>query len=669
MIKVASPNALLQTVLVEAAAHFGVDPRLAALRVRKTTLDCSQPIRFSNLSNNATVDLVLLSAPTQAGSSSASSVLPPSSSSAAAGAGPYDASKNASCRVALSIEGGGSFQGSFPIGASMLDIIRSCASQGLLPGDILSLSPQVVYMRSTVNTDQLAQASLASLGISSGQGVRLQLRFVAGGQPLSAIASTPTTPTVAAESAPNQHAAAPTPVEEKATDALSEGEPMDVSSDSVHPLAVSPPPPPVAPPATSHPAPVLDQISHSVSDALLPSVNDCIQFVLAQNFDAASVPALLTIGRYLANVLSNPSDQRVRAIPTTNKVFVEKVLPVRGAVDLLSSIGFQPSGQQLVLQADTRISAAWDLLAAAYETLAIPDEKRPALKPPAAVEAAPFDPFKTIVTSLTPQVAKTGGSATESELTKLAARRAELEGLSEHVQRETHAVLPSSQSSAAPSKAGAAPPVEEESNGLPLSALKRLGAAKEEDAPLTTQALRDLQRAQKERVYSRSLVRVRFPDRVELVGYFHPRHLLADVYSWVAQSVGWEGDALTAFLDLFELSLPPRSVLPPYPSINMKKRRVDGQEGSRSLGDLQLVPACVLNLSWRSPRPTETPGSYLVSSIRESASTESHAVVPSGVRLVEPSAAAAEEGQQVVAVGEAKAENKPRRGQPKWLKV
>lgn len=44
---------------------------------------------------------------------------------------------------------------------------------------------------------------------------------------------------------------------------------------------------------------------------------------------------------YLKNILANPDEEKYRAIKTTNKVFSEKVLPIKGAVDFLTAAGFR----------------------------------------------------------------------------------------------------------------------------------------------------------------------------------------------------------------------------------------------------------------------------------------------------------------------------------------
>ncbi|CAD5218829.1 unnamed protein product [Bursaphelenchus okinawaensis] len=51
--------------------------------------------------------------------------------------------------------------------------------------------------------------------------------------------------------------------------------------------------------------------------------------------------ALPIIHKYISNILLNPDEPKFRKIKTTNKVFIEKVKPVKGAVDFLRGVGFR----------------------------------------------------------------------------------------------------------------------------------------------------------------------------------------------------------------------------------------------------------------------------------------------------------------------------------------
>jgi hypothetical protein len=148
-----------------------------------------------------------------------------------------------------------------------------------------------------------------------------------------------------------------------------------------------------------------------------------------------------------------------------------------------------------------------------------------------------------------------------------------------------------------------------------------------EDAPLTTKAIRDFEKIQREIVYSRTLVKIRslspvsvsvslltslplplclclsldlslspslslrFPDHVCLEGCFHPQDTVQDIRRWLSESCFLSAESHGAALLPFELYMtPPRVVLP-----------LD-----TTLQDLKLVPAAVLYLSWTAP-PSPSP--------------------------------------------------------------
>lgn len=164
-----------------------------------------------------------------------------------------------------------------------------------------------------------------------------------------------------------------------------------------------------------------------------PSPAECLQNMLAANFDAVSVPAALTLAKYLLNILLYPEDQRFRSVNTENKVFTSKVLPAKGAAQFLQSVGFRAhpasSALQLPAAAADGLSAeqlrllgeGWDLLQAALTELGVPEQDRPV---EASVDAAAlrlqrearrsqqvqleqavaFDPFRAHIVRAAPQV-------------------------------------------------------------------------------------------------------------------------------------------------------------------------------------------------------------------------------------------------------------------------
>ena len=147
--------------------------------------------------------------------------------------------------------------------------------------------------------------------------------------------------------------------------------------------------------------------------------------------------------------------------------------------------------------------------------------------------------------------------------------------------------------------------------------LRKLNCNGESDEPMTTAAVRELRLLQKSRIYSYTLIRVKFPDRVCIQGYFHIRHTILDVYKWVysclcSQQLGSIDESNVCdqknFLQLFELcTSPPRSLLQPYAEGKVEDTENDSTSSGpndttevqyMSLTEAQLVPAVLIHLFW-----------------------------------------------------------------------
>lgn len=167
--------------------------------------------------------------------------------------------------------------------------------------------------------------------------------------------------------------------------------------------------------------------------------------------------------------------------------------------------------------------------------------------------------------------------------------------------------------------------------------------AEEDEEPMTTAAVRELRRLQKERVYTHALIRVHFPDRVCVQGYFHVRHSLRDVYEWVYSILNLDNVKMAEkksgkaslgdgedYFQVFELyTSPPRCSLHPY-----SKSSGDNEASSSSssgaanstdkanyltLIEAHLVPAALVYLSWGPSHP-----GFIDRNSKVSASSSSH---------------------------------------------
>lgn len=175
--------------------------------------------------------------------------------------------------------------------------------------------------------------------------------------------------------------------------------------------------------------------SAAVGSASPPDMSpaEALRALLSGNFDATSNPAVVTMAKYIMNVILSPQDQRFRRINTLNKVFVNKVQPAAGAPQFLRSVGFRPAAEEpstllLVGQDGTlsagqlaRLEEGWEALQAAMKELDVPLAERPAgpEMTAAALRAereardqaqhqlerqVAFDPFRAHIVRAAPQV-------------------------------------------------------------------------------------------------------------------------------------------------------------------------------------------------------------------------------------------------------------------------
>jgi hypothetical protein len=132
---------------------------------------------------------------------------------------------------------------------------------------------------------------------------------------------------------------------------------------------------------------------------------------LSTTFDAVSSPAVVTVAKYICNILSNCNDPKYRTINTSNAVFSSRVAGCPLAIEFLFAVGFVQSSQTLHFvfppEAELhRLERGFSLLSAAFDRLQIPAEDRPRVKV-AAVQIVPpitFDLYKPSVIRSAPQV-------------------------------------------------------------------------------------------------------------------------------------------------------------------------------------------------------------------------------------------------------------------------
>ena len=583
VVKVPSPNTLMHCVLSEACAAFGIqgDASLYALRHKRSLLDASQPFRFCNLSNNAQLDLVCIS-----------------SSKNMDAADP----KNSLCRIALTVEGSSvTITENFNASCTMTDLILHLVNSNKLPSDVMDRSPEIIYLRNSISGEHdLKARSLSSLGLS-GQSARLKLRYdsdkVMQEQSLVLHHRSGEDSSVCEQlqEAPASEPSALTQSAPSGSSALTHSAPSR-SSAATEQCEVSTP---------------VAGLQPSCQHMVDATLEGCVSRILECNFDVVTAPAVLTLCKYLVNILDNPSTEKYRRINTHNKAFQDKVSRVQGAIDFLLCVRFHFIDGSLVLEQqedeETHLRRALALLVGMMDSLEIPPEDRPTLRKPRndvrKIEAT-FDPFKASILRTAPQPVRVGTnpnsseslSRTDAQLIQLQKRRMELEGDPMGVDRSTLVVFPREEAAPVKSDFRTDEGIDTDSSAISRTILQRVIAHTRPDndgPPLTTKAIRDLQKAQRERVYSRTLIRIKFPDRVCVQAYFHPRNSSDDVYRWLSTCLRDDSSRMvTDERYSFELYLsPPRITLP------LSEEKTGGS--CLTLAELQLVPAAVVHLAWK----------------------------------------------------------------------
>ena len=84
--------------------------------------------------------------------------------------------------------------------------------------------------------------------------------------------------------------------------------------------------------------------------------------VLKSNFDAASRPLVITVTKYLDNIIRRPLDMKYRTINMSNRVFQDTVAAARGGVEVLTSMGFVSLRPPYLLQGSVQAQTSTSTL-------------------------------------------------------------------------------------------------------------------------------------------------------------------------------------------------------------------------------------------------------------------------------------------------------------------
>ena len=137
-IKIASPNTIIQDIIVESATNFNLDPSKCVLKHKRNIVSSSQLFRFSNISNNAEVELIF---------EKSKSVLSP-------------------CKIAVTLPSGQSITKIIPCESTLFGLVQLLINDGNVSSDTVSLDPELIYLRNSYSGDILNTVTLQSLGLA-----------------------------------------------------------------------------------------------------------------------------------------------------------------------------------------------------------------------------------------------------------------------------------------------------------------------------------------------------------------------------------------------------------------------------------------------------------------------------------------------------------------------
>ncbi|CAI5745502.1 unnamed protein product [Peronospora destructor] len=144
---------------------------------------------------------------------------------------------------------------------------------------------------------------------------------------------------------------------------------------------------------------------------------DALQILRDNSCDAMSHIAIVTLLKIVTNILSDPENEKLRAIRLSNTTFHRSVGQMKGGIEFLTSIGF-------AVLPETQMLEGLRLLSIEADDLNISLDMRPAL---CEKKAGPsFDVFKTQITRM--QMQPRGPSSTEVLVDALKSKQKQLVG-------------------------------------------------------------------------------------------------------------------------------------------------------------------------------------------------------------------------------------------------
>ncbi|KAL8015182.1 putative UBX domain, PUB domain, TUG ubiquitin-like domain, Ubiquitin-like domain superfamily [Plasmopara halstedii] len=323
--------------------------------------------------------------------------------------------------------------------------------------------------------------------------------------------------------------------------------------------------------------------------ASLGSSRDALQLLRNSSFDAVSRIAITTLMKVITNVLSDPENDKVRSISLSNSVFNRSVGQVKGGLEFLKSIGFTniPETQMLVLPSsiDKRLlEEGLRLLNIEADDLNISLEARPAVRE--RKDDSDFDIFKAHITRV--QMQPRGPSTTEFLVESLKNTQHRLVGNEKPLRNTIITVKGRRACNLRDPSTASIEDEHAEQNDANLLMLSFKARRKEMETKknFRTKAMRQLEELRRKKVFQSALIRVQFSDGAVLQASFQPSETIKDVMEHVTECLAEQYSASKFYL----------YVSPPTQKLN----------NSKTLTELNLVPAALIYLSWLEVPQAET---------------------------------------------------------------
>lgn len=315
-------------------------------------------------------------------------------------------------------------------------------------------------------------------------------------------------------------------------------------------------------------------------------LNILVEQLLSQENGSQSLRECIeTLQIIIYNISStNPIDDRVRRLKKSNPKFNAKVGRHQLAVDYLKKIGFREERENLFMP-DVNfedINRTLEEINEFAENIGIPAKIAPRLE--SKMEIEEFDPYKSTFTQRNPDIPKI--VTREHDPIAIIEEIKKIEESHDQLARQTSVsrdpvvyIIQGNNLNAALNRLNeeekSRQNQEDEERQLHLINIQKVMKEREAMSNFQNKRKKQLEALQKREVYTRTLVRIRFPDRTLLQGTFSVKETERDIYTFVARSLAQAGRNFHLFF------APPKTIV------------------KATQNDLKsYAPASLLNFGW-----------------------------------------------------------------------